>query len=869
MEIRKDIGIAKSMQGGSPRIIKKAETKKAEISDKISLGKGIEKLPSKSSIKENITSGAKNSEGSKSFANVVTPYIGTSASMALVSGAPGAAAQTVNADAMKNTLETLEDKNVKFFEQRSFYIPFVQGKFKEIDAGDVAGKLSTGTTEDKKKLRVQPQGLTMLPIMDEKDVKELEVFQVTGNAFSLPFNDTSVFLNDAASSGMELTSTSGVKLGAYGAYNYLTTGWSEAEVGKADVDLVRNGITMMRLTPDKMNDSFAVKKELKESWDAYNELEKMGGRYLKEISDPIGETSFAKRFDIFKKIKAQNYNSKGALTVYNVIAKRTEANETFEDAANYFLDLRTNLKDVFDSSETLQAFNYAKGTLQGKPILEKAFADNIKKTRDINASVKAMRLMTTPIGSESFYDRRDAMQSLVDEVGERGVEAYEQVTSYLKPGENIKGAAAEFADLAKNVSSYDMPQVTRAYEYMKTELKDKPNMQAHFKSLFKRIKNQYETVQMMNSLKPDFEGSTFDSRVKVMSNLLNHLGNYESRECFDWLKSQTKPGENFEKTGKLFTDVLDSVKGGSTYQVTNAKVIFNYARETLKEDPTKVGTLLKLYNKSESAKKSINVYEKIQKPVGGESYAERKNTAIKLIPYDEFDENYQAVCDHIYPGDTMEKVTDQFIAVHQTMGDRSYTAKSRIAFVERKEKSKNDPVKFDRYMKLLKEFKDFDSAKDAQDLLNKGVRNENYEDREKVLLDMFKWEAGASNADEDAVANYELLATRLDKKETLLEAQSRFKMLFDVLGSRDSSEETRDAFTFVADGMDAGTFTGKTAKQVTEELVKALLISDDLEDAKEHVLHLADQAKGGEGKKTIKDNDEYVIIGGVKLKKRK
>ena len=870
MEIRRDLSIQQSIAGDAPFKTKKQPSANINVTDRFSSGSESDRLPSKPFITEAPKTEARNEPSqSKSFANAVSPYIGTSASMALVSGAPGAAAQTINTEALKSTLKALEGKDVKFFEEKSFYIPLIQDKFKSVDSKTITEKLTEGSVEDRKKLRVQTSGATMLPIMDEKDVRELEAFQITGNTFTLPFNTTSEFLNDSAKSGMELKTPAGANLGAYGAYNYLTTGWSDAGVEKGEVNLVRNGVNIMNLTPEKMNDSFAVQKELKDSWNAYNSLEKLGKKFMSGISESGGNLSFAKKYDIFSRIKGKSYNSDEALTIYGVIAKRTNAGESFENSANYFIDLRDNLKDMSGYQDILQVFNYAKGTLQGKPILETAFADNIKKTQDINSSIKAMRLMTTAIADESFYDRRDAMQSLVDTVGKDGVEAYEVVNTYRFPDENIKDAAAEYAELAKDTDYYKKSQVPRAFEYLRTTLKGQPEMQSHFKTLFKRTKDQFETVQLMNTLKTDFRDSTFASRVHIMGGLMDTTSLNSAKEDFDWLKTQVKPGEKFEDVGNLYVDLRRTAKD-TDRPTPDAREAFKYVREELQGDKTKTAVFGELFKTAKSTDRAKIAYEAIQQPVGNETFDERKKTALKLAPYDGFAENYKAVCEHIYSGDTMEKVAEQLVAVHTTMHNNNYYMKeSREAFIEMKEKSKNDPITFDRYMKLVQEFKDFNTAKSAQELLNKPVKSESYEAREKILMDMFKWEAGADNANEDALANYKLIAERADKNETLPEAQSRFKLFFDVLGSREHSQETRDAFTFIADGVENGTFKGKSAADMSKELVKALLISDNLEDAKEQVMHQINQQNGGEANKTIKQDDEYVIIGGVKLKKKK
>ncbi|MCD4782214.1 MAG: hypothetical protein K8T10_00135 [Candidatus Eremiobacteraeota bacterium] len=864
MEIRKGSYIAGGKGNDRTGKLNKSLTTK-QPGDRVSLGGKPEKLPQKPAV-ENVKATG-NTAKKTQLASVTSGFTATDAAASAVTGSAGAAAKGLNLQVMKNTIESLKKANVSFLKKKGFYIPFVTGKFAKIGADEVAKELSEGRDEDKKNLRVQPQGLGMMPIMDEGDVQELGAFHLTGATGLLPRNEIAGFLNDAVSSGMELKGLSGENLGAYGAYNYVTTGWESAGVEKQSVDLYRDGTAVLRLTPDKIRDPFAVKKELKDAWDAYNTLEKYGSKYLSTVGEPIGKTSFLKKFEIFEKLKKIEQGSDDAEIVYSVIEKKTESGEDFEKVASYYFDIRNEVDKYFDTMDALKAFNYARSNLKDNPVLSKAFVDIVKGTGDVSDAIKALRLITAPVAKESFNDRREAMLMLTDVANNEGVEAYELASQYMLPGETIKDSAKEYAEMRKGQSYRSGKQVPGAFEYMRTELKDSPEQREIFKGLFKTIPDKFKAIRIMNSLKAPFGDSTYKERAEIMTGLLKSEDSEKAREDFEYIKGQTKKGEKLVDVGRLYADMLDAVKKG--YYQEQARKAFKYVRDTLKQDPGKTSSFSKILRKSDYTSNAIKTYETIQKPVKGEDYQMRENTALKLLEHGDFKENYEVISKHIYSGETLEKVTDQFLAIHKAMGNKEYyTDESRKAFIDMKEKSKNDLTKFDRYINLLKEFKNFDLAKKAQELLEKPVKNEGYEAREEVLLNMLKWEDGSDNSSKDAVDNYETLVKNMDKDETLPDAQKRFKLLFDVLGAREKSEEVRDAFSFVGEHVKKGTFPGKNSREVTDELVRSLLISDSLEDAKEHLLFQANQGKDNSDN-TIRHEDDYVIIGGVKLKKKK
>lgn len=154
-------------------------------------------------------------------------------------------------------------------------------------------------------------------------------------------------------------------------------------------------------------------------------------------------------------LRPQKSYPEDTLNSYRVIAKKTDPEEDFIQVANYFLDLHKKVGKDRDEMLTLQAFNYARGNLKGKPPLEKAFMELINKTGDVNESIRALRLMTTPFKDESFYDRRDAMLGLVNTRKIRGVEAFEISDSLENAKEQLIHRAKEQSGEQKTVKEDD------------------------------------------------------------------------------------------------------------------------------------------------------------------------------------------------------------------------------------------------------------------------------------------------------------------------------------------------------------------------------------------------------------------------------
>jgi len=373
-------------------------------------------------------------------------------------------------------------------------------------------------------------------------------------------------------------------------------------------------------------------------------------------------------------------------------------------------------------------------------------------------------------------------------------------------------------------------------------------------------------LKIMGKLEESFRDTTYRERAEVLTGLLKHEYSENALKDFEFIKAHTGKKEKLADVGKTFVDLL-SAAGVGCYSSQKTRKAFKYTRDKLKNDPSKIRSFTRILEKSKSYKDTVKIYEHIQKPVKNEDYKIREKVALRLmelelVQWQWFKKVYDTIGRHIYSGEDLKKVTEQFVAIYQAQGNNSYSyEKSLEAFTDMKEKSKTDRKSFDRYINVLKVLKDVDRTKEAMNLLNRPVKNESYDDREAILLEQNKTLQDSDNFSKEAIENYRVISSKIDKSETLKQANFRFRKLSDVLDGRKNPEKVRDAFSFIADEMKDGTFPGKSVKEVTDMLVKALLVSDSLSDAKDYLIHQQNPGKDGK----IEKEDGFVVIGGVKL----
>lgn len=865
MEIRPDISLKRAGKVQPKKGKKESLKNSVSFNDKVTLG---EEKPGE--MKKITPGSAGVSQEKKTSPALAGSYLQNAAASATLSGSLGAAMQNINAENLQKQLETLSDKGIGFYQLRTWRFPFVMGKYKEVEPEEAARIISGEKSNDSKNLKVKTPSTTYLPMDDAGDVKELEGFYSTGTVSGLKNRDMARFLKDAESSGLQLKDSDGSNVGAYGAYNLLTTGWEKSGREPSAVNLIREGVLLMKITPQKARDPFQVKKELKDAWKAFNELQSYGSRYLNEVGRPINDTPFTNRFEIFKNLE-KNVSRKNALTAYTVIADSTGPKEDFKKVAGYFLDLEKKVGSRFDHLELMQAFNYARANLKGKPPLQQAYVEIINGTGDINDSIRGLQMITTPVNNETFWDRKDAMKNLVDTAGSEGVNMYEVVKENLLPGENVKSAADEFCKMYREVSDRFYSdtarrQTPKAFSYMRTDLAGDKERREIYRDMFMSLGHHFKTLKIMGKLEESFRDTTYRERAEVLTGLLKHEDSEKALKDFEFIKAHTGKKEKLADVGKTFVDLLSAARD-SYYSSQKARKAFKYTRDKLKNDPSKIRSFTRILEKSTSYEDTVKIYEHIQKPVKNEDYKMREKVALRLMElelhqWQRFEKVYDTIGRHIYSGEDLKKVTEQFVAIYQAQGDNSYYyEKSLEAFTDMKEKSKTDRKSFDRYINVLKVLKDVDRTREAMNLLNRPVKNESYDDREAVLLEQYKTLQDSDNSSKEAIENYRVISSKIDKSETLKQANFRFRKLSDVLDGRKNPEKVRDAFSFIADEMKDGTFPGKSVKEVTDMLVKALLVSDSLSDAKDYLIHQQNPGKDGK----IEKEDGFVVIGGVKL----
>ena len=779
--------------------------------------------------------------------------------------------------AVESILGAIAKGGVKFLQQRGFHVPLFMDKFKKITPEKAARVINKGSAGDRQKLRVKTPGHEPMPILDSGDVQELSVFSGGTSPLTIPGSDKARFLREALQNGgVTFQGPGSSKLDSYGAYNYLTTGWQVPGHDASPVDMVREGVPILKLTPGKMEDLHQVQVELKDAWKAFNGLKQEGREVLDMVGKPVKGSSFTQRAQIFNSMTGEYGRVDQAKVFYQAVSDSVQKDEKFTDVAGYFQDMQKATQEgAVGSMGILKAFNYARANLQGKPILEKAFVDFLVGIGDVNESVDALQLSTQPVGDESYFDRRDAIKLLSDECRDTAADSYRLVRENLMPGETIMEGVSEYAEMFREVKnspeayfSGAQRDTPRVFKYLRKDLKGQPEKQKAFRELYKAGGTFVRASQNMHLLEQPAGDADYSTRMNIMSKICRFRTQEQTVEDYTYLQAQ---GKDFKETGKIYTDMLTQLGyHNSSLAIDGIK----FVRSDMWNDKAKIGSFTGILSGCKGIDSAKDVYSQIQKPVDGESYDSRHKAAMSLLGSlpslvyrveDVFRKDYQAIQDTLLPGETLEDAAEQLSVIRgASEPDYSYNSGdgTREAFVKLKTSSNMSKELLDCYVKWAKELKSTDVASEAVALLEKPVKGENMETREEVLSGLLEVHKGEKNAGADGVADYKTLTAHCGLTEDLNGAADRFAMLSKTLNGRENPESVRDAYTFVGEKLSDGTFDEATPSEATNQLVQALLICDSLSDAKEYVQN---QNKPEENGDTVEVGDGFVIIGGVKL----
>jgi hypothetical protein len=175
----------------------------------------------------------------------------------------------------------------------------------------------------------------------------------------------------------------------------------------------------------------------------------------------------------------------------------------------------------------------------------------------------------------------------------------------------------------------------------------------------------------------------------------------------------------------------------------------------------------------------------------------------------------------------------------------------------------------ERFRDLAARFGNFFAARELLDALECPTAAAAYPDRvafAESRLGLERQQRGEDGAADRVAA----LCTGLYVKRLADESDAEVIEVFDtlaaVLHEREGWTATRDAFFFLHDGLRQGQIPRKSVREATQQLLDIYALHGDLEQAKAGVQWLGPSEKPGG---SVQAGDDYVVIGGVKVPRRR
>ena len=891
MNIKGRIDINSKIEAGETRGYKPVNRDVGRVEDKVSLEAGNNEIPSKSeminqfrgkpvvektSAGENVkTPSADVKSSSLSSPGTISGKEDSVESNALYFNLASAGSSTpgsVNAGVLGSLTNLFSSKTPVFYRKRKFRIPLVMGKYGKITKDEAENILRDGSSIERGSLGVKtPDSSEVMPMIDQQDLREIQAFYHSESVNGLPDNDMAGILRSATEQGLKLRTSDGKTVGAYGAYNLLTTGWVNEGITTEGIDIIKDGVHLMSISPDNLQDTGKISHDLTASLEAYKEM-KPSKNFFSVLKKSAGKLSFAERTAIFNKLRSVDMITSNPMKVYDAVLAETKEGESFDDNAEYYASLKENYAWRCHGSSLIKVFCYAKRNLQNNPDREKVFGEILREAEKPDIAIKALELLDTPIADESYDDRKGAMIELLKADAAEGIKGYETVSQCRWENESFVDACYEYAKNLRLVDGNKRGDVRKAYLYTRTDMKDDQWKATKFLKMFRGYKDFSYTKKKMQELKQRAPGNEYDDYIGVMSDILIYFAPKESEEAFDKLVEYSQQGNRFKEIGEMYVGFMNSMGGRENIHKHAGKAL-DYAVANLKEKPEKLKVFSDILNRSADVDDAAKYLDLIEKPLKKESYADRAKAVTILARYDNCIENYRELDRFTQPGETIADVAEQFETIHTNLkGYVRNTDPAMAKFLQLKSDRRNDPEGLKRFLHLFKAIKDYDTTEKALKLLEKPVKKESYKERMSILFKMEFLTVEVKS--EDAFDTYNLISTRLDKSETLKEANNRLELLANAFKLPKTHKDVREAFKFIADRVENDKTGKTTTKDLMAKMLSGAMLTEDINKAKEYI----EMQETGEGKENsgknndeniIKSEEEYVEIGGVRVKKGK
>ena len=397
---------------------------------------------------------------------------------------------------------------------------------------------------------------------------------------------------------------------------------------------------------------------------------------------------------------------------------------------------------------------------------------------------------------------------------------------------------------------------------------------AYEKAMDMVAKKEFVDTSAIETAFKDIKGSTVEDRYSILDGIYKHSkGQYHSDkakyalEDYKYLEEQTgEKGVDFIDTGKKFLHILD--ESGSERRQSGYRKGLDFIISDLLSNPDGFEVYSRIVKGSGNVGDSVEAYKKVQQPVGSETLREREEAAAKLVG-SRFEQKYDIVFRNIPKG---EKPADAAILLRALTSTYYRDDYERVEGVFKKilvhkgSLNSAEPARLVEKLGLLNE----KAITEALDVLSVPVKDEPYSEREAIFLTRYAAYEKQSEAFRNSLYDFKATCDGKRSGETLEDSGKRFDRFVEFLSKigkgkfMENPESRRRAFTVISQSMEQGDLKGKSFEKILDMLQEYLIVAKNLETAAEHLAYTAKQT----GDKHIQKEENEVIIGGVRLKKR-
>lgn len=814
----------------------------------------------------------------------VSLYSTTAQTSAMVGGPQGTLISAISHDELRSSLEALKGKGFKFFQEKSSWIPLLGGK-KEISPSGAADILEKGSHKEKSSLFAKGENLAFLPMDNTGDVQEMQAFYLKGTSAQLPEGEMARLLADMEGLGYSFKAEGkdGMeRIGTYGAYNILSGQWNGKGPFNDRITAESGGIALALLSEEKAKDPMKLRIELKEAKDAVAGLAQLNkgitSQELKMVGRSIGATTFSERAGFFLELfqKEQKSELEDTVNSYRLVQKNSRDHMEFRQNAATMLRLYDELSS-HDTRDVQWSFNYIQENLKGRTDREETFHRLLTATKDLNSSIAGLQFIASPDGKGDAAVREKVFLSLVEREhdNEEAVKDFGVLENVTKPGETLEAASKELLDLMEHLHNKGRSarMARRGFIYLREDLKNRPDQHKTFRAIFMETGDIQDTISAMEFLKSPIGSNDARIREEVFVSILqNEKQVSDARDDFTFINDSIGKGEDFRSAGLLFSTLLGALKD-QWNAGESARKAFNMIHSDYQNDQGVAERFTALLSSMKSVELAAEAYTALTKDVEIGDYAEREAALVSISKGTrdgkEAIDSFKAMAGELQKSESLAGEAELLSILAQSLRHDS-PLRPIDAYREIKALFNDNAEGRSDFIELTELTKAYSETREAWDLLQKPAQMESYRERRDLFGEILTKGAppaaahsyekvSAEKTAAEAIVNYRCIAEHLDGDEPLKDGVSRFFSLMEALAGEKRGEEARDAFTFIYSEMRKGSFPGMSAKEVTLELMKILLITDSLDSAKAQLLHPVS------GNKVIDIEDGFVDIGGVKI----